>query len=80
MVIETQIKSLAVSQTKILEYSFSTAGHFEKWPKHGGGGGGLSCSQRTIVTVSPLMICIAIISPQSKKSFDGLEFIHFEPT
>ena len=34
MGIETKIKSLGVPQTKILEFSFSTGGHFEKWPKH----------------------------------------------
>ena len=33
MGIETKIKSLGVPQTKILEFSFSTGGHFEKWPK-----------------------------------------------
>ena len=34
MGIETKIKSLGVPQTKILKFSFSTGGHFEKWPKH----------------------------------------------
>ena len=33
MGIETKIKSLGVPQTKILKFSFSTGGHFEKWPK-----------------------------------------------
>ena len=33
MGIETKIKFLGVPQTKILEFSFSTGGHFEKWPK-----------------------------------------------
>ena len=33
MGIETKIKSLGVPQTKILEFSFSTGGYFEKWPK-----------------------------------------------
>ena len=33
MGIETNIKSLGVPQTKILEFSFSTGGHFEKWSK-----------------------------------------------
>ena len=33
MGIETKIKSLGVPQTKILEFSFSTGGHFEKWSK-----------------------------------------------
>ena len=33
MGIETKIKSLGVPQTKILEFSFSIGGHFEKWPK-----------------------------------------------
>ena len=33
MGIETKIKSLGVPQTKILEFSSSTGGHFEKWPK-----------------------------------------------
>ena len=33
MGIETKIKYLGVPQTKILEFSFSTGGHFEKWPK-----------------------------------------------
>ena len=33
MGIETKIKSLWVPQTKILEFSFSTGGHFEKWLK-----------------------------------------------
>ena len=30
---ETNIKSLGVPQTKILEISISCGGHFEKWPK-----------------------------------------------
>ena len=34
MGIETKINSLGVPQTKILKFSFSTGGHFEKWPKH----------------------------------------------
>ena len=34
MGIDTNIKSLGVPQTKILKFSFSTGGHFEKWPKH----------------------------------------------
>ena len=34
MGIETKIKSLGVPQTKILKFSFSTGGHFEKWPKY----------------------------------------------
>ena len=33
MGIETKIKYLGVPQTKILDFSFSTGGHFEKWPK-----------------------------------------------
>ena len=33
MGIEIKIKFLGVPQTKILEFSFSTGGHFEKWPK-----------------------------------------------
>ena len=35
MGIETKIKSLGDPQTKILEFSFSTGGHFEIWPKRG---------------------------------------------
>ena len=34
MGIETNIKSLGVPQTKILEIPISRGGHFEKWPKH----------------------------------------------
>ena len=34
MGIETKIKSQGVPQTKILKFSFSIGGHFEKWPKH----------------------------------------------
>ena len=33
MGIETNIKSLGVPQTKILEIPISRGGHFEKWPK-----------------------------------------------
>ena len=51
MGIETKIKSLGVPQTKVLECSFSTGGHFEKWPKW---------------AVSPSFVCnIANIIPGS---------------
>ena len=54
MGIETKIKSLGVPQTKILKFSFSTGGHFEKWPKHAVGPNFFTGNMWNLNQMSPL--------------------------
>ena len=61
MGIETKIKSLGVPQTKILEFSFSTGGHFEIWPKRGVSPSFFSGNIVNIIPGSPLKKVIPLM-------------------
>ena len=61
MGIETKTKSLGVPQTKILEFSFSTGGHFEKWPKRAVSPSFFSDNIANIIHESPLKKIIPLM-------------------
>ena len=62
MGIETKIKSLGVPQTnKILEFSFLTGGHFEKWPKRAVGPSFFSGNIANFIPGSPLKKLISVM-------------------
>ena len=54
MGIKSKLKSLGVPQTKILEFSFSTNGHFFKWPKRAVSPSFLSGNIANIIPGRPL--------------------------
>ena len=60
MGIETKIKSPGVPQTKILEFSFSTGGHFEKCLKHAVGPNFVTGNKWNLNHIGPLnkMMCM----------------------
>ena len=61
MGIETKIKYLRVPQTTILEFSFSTGGHFEKWPKRAVSPSFFSGNIANIIPGSPLKKMIPLM-------------------
>ena len=61
MGIEIKIKSLGVPETKILEFSFSTGGHFEKWPKRTVSSSFFSGNIANIIPGSPLKKIIPLM-------------------
>ena len=60
MGIETKIKSLGVPH-KILKFSFSTGGHFEKWPKRAVSPSFVSGNIANIIPGSPLKKMIPLM-------------------